>query len=64
METNTNIDSKSLGELLKSYYQGKLSGRELQEVENLKDQDEFLSDAMEGYDEFPEAINELLRYNL
>ncbi|MDB4088382.1 hypothetical protein N9544_02045 [Flavobacteriales bacterium] len=62
METNTNIDSKSLGELLKSYYQGKLSGRELQEVENLKDQDEFLSDAMEGYDEFPEAINNIPSY--
>jgi tetratricopeptide (TPR) repeat protein len=59
MKTNTNIDSKNLGELLKSYYQGKLSDKELQDFESLKAKDDFLTDAMEGFDEFPEAIGNI-----
>ncbi|MGK0436632.1 MAG: hypothetical protein ACJAX0_000869, partial [Flavobacteriales bacterium] len=56
MKTNSNIDSKNLGELIKSYYQGKLSGKELQDFESLKAKDEFLAGATEGFDEFPKAI--------
>lgn len=59
MKTNINIDNSNLGELLKSYYQGKLSGKELEEFEVLKSQDEFLADATEGFDEFPEAIGNI-----
>lgn len=56
MKTNSNIKGQELGELLKSYYQGRLSGDELQKIESLRQEDEFLADAMEGFDEFPEAI--------
>ena len=59
MKTNSNIDSKNLGELIKSYYQGKLSGKELQDFESLKAKDEFLAGATEGFDEFPKAIGNI-----
>lgn len=62
MNTNTNIDSKNLGELLKSYSQGKLSSKELQDFESLKAKDEFLADATEGFDEFPDAIGNIPGY--
>ncbi|MEN8929079.1 MAG: tetratricopeptide repeat protein [Flavobacteriales bacterium] len=56
MSTNTNIDGKDLGELLKSYYQGTLTGKKLEDFDALLTKDEFLADAAEGFDEFPEAI--------
>lgn len=62
MKTNTYIDNQNLGELLTSYYQGKLSAKESQDLDSLKSQDEFLADSMEGFDEFPEAINHIPAY--
>lgn len=62
METNTNIDSKNLGELLERYYQKKLTNKELQELESMKEHDEFLKDAMEGFDQFPDAISSIPKY--
>lgn len=59
MKTSINLDNNQLNELLKAYYKGKLSSKDSHELENFAHQDEFLSEAMEGFDQFPEAISSI-----
>lgn len=59
MKTNINLDNDQLSELLKAYYKGKLSSKDSHELESFAHQDEFLSEAMEGFDQFPEAISSI-----
>ncbi len=49
----------SLGELLSEYYSGAVSDQKKSEIEELANSDAFLKEAMEGYNEFPEAINSI-----
>ena len=60
METNINhTDNSSLSELLQAYYSNGLSSSEKIQLETQAASDPFLADAMEGFNEMPQAINEI-----
>ncbi|MGB1039997.1 MAG: hypothetical protein ACPGVD_03930, partial [Flavobacteriales bacterium] len=64
MESNINhTDKSSLGELLTAYYNDGMSSAEKVEFESQASSDPFLSDAMEGFNEFPQAANEIPNFN-
>ena len=64
MESNINhTDKSSLGELLTAYYNDGMSSVEKVEFESQASSDPFLSDAMEGFNEFPQAANEIPNFN-
>jgi len=47
-------------DLIYKYYNGELSGTDMQKLEQRALDDPFLADAMEGFDEFPIAKNDLV----
>ena len=57
-ETNP-ISPESIGSLLSAYYDNSLSSQQRQLLEERAQSDPFLADAMEGFDQFPEALSEI-----
>lgn len=60
-ETNP-ISDKSLAELLSAYYDNSLSDSQKLQLEQDAKTDTFLLEAMEGLDQFPEAISEIPQF--
>ena len=57
MKTNPNPHISKLNELLSAYYERRISSPEAHQLEKHALDDPFLSEAMEGFDEFPNALN-------
>lgn len=53
------INESNIGELLTAYYQGTLASEEAKTLEQFSHENEFVEEAMEGFDEFPEAVNQI-----
>ncbi|MDB9702439.1 hypothetical protein OAA49_03085, partial [Flavobacteriales bacterium] len=53
------INESNIGELLTAYYQGTLASEEAKTLEQFSHENEFVEEAMEGFDEFPEALNQI-----
>lgn len=59
MNPTNPISEKSIGQLLAAYYENSLTDSEKEILEKNAETDSFLSEAMEGFQDFPDAVLEI-----
>jgi len=63
MNSTNPISEKSMSELLTAYFENSLSPSEKKMVEKNAESDSFLSEAIEGFQDFPDALSEIPEFN-
>jgi len=64
MKSINHINETSIEKLLSEYYSDNISESKKREIDELANSDSFLKEAIEGFDEFPEALSAIPEFNI